>query len=204
VVDMPRLTFEQLCKPGTGSGYVLETGRVIKSKNITDAVQMTSENIDELLGEIVRSFGRDIDNFYIGKSHVREQFHAKFNPEEPRTWRLDNGVNSRYRDHVKKNRCKEGLVVVAVVTKDSIKNDCRRDGYYTHQEDYALRLEKMLIQKYERSGLWRLSNRGTDPGGTDKTESRGYLIYICFVLKSKYGVLSYAISRETTARAHNI
>lgn len=182
-----RATFEQLCA-GKSSGYVLETGVEIRFKSMTEAIEMTSGNMDHRMNEIECSLDRHIESFYIGKSHIRRRANVDFNPSNPNTWRLAHGVNARHRIHVDQGRCKDGLVVVAVVTKDSILEGCRQEKYITHQEEYALILEKRLIQEYKAKKKPRLLNKGTDPGGTDKTESIGYLIYFCYTLGGKLEV----------------
>lgn len=180
-------TLEQLCKHGAKSGYVLETGEVIECKTIAKALKVTATNIDHRMKEIEDCRGRLINQFYIGKSHVRERKTCtRFDPQNSSTWRLDNGVNARYQTHREESYGRDGLIVVAVVTKNSIPEDCKKMKYITHQEEYALTLEKRLIQKYkyERKDK-RLGNKGTAPGRTDQTESIGCLIYITFTLDGK-------------------
>lgn len=183
---MLRTTFTKLCKSGAKSGYALERGIVIKHEHISKAELLTANNIDELMRELERSSGRCVKHFYIGKTHVRERKGLRFNPENSHTWRLDNGVNARYATHVKEGFGKDGLIVVAVVTKESIPNDCMTLKCITHQEEYALILEKRLIQKYKYAQKdKRLANNSTKPGKTDGRESRGYTIYISFALQGK-------------------
>lgn len=179
-----RTTFEELCRPGAKSGYALEKGVVIKREDIANAIILTANNIDELMTKVEVSSGRHIKSFYIGKSHVRERKIHRFNPESPCTWRLDSGVNARYKCHVNEGYGRDGLIVVAVVTEESIPDDCMISKSITHHEEYALTLEKRLIQKYMKRDN-RLCNKSTEPGKTDKKESKGYTIYVCYVLQGK-------------------
>ena len=143
------------------------------------------KKIKKLMEAIKTLSGREIADFYIGKSNIRKRKHHTFNPDNPRTWKIG-GIPGRFRDHVKKSYGKNGLIVVAVTTRDSIPKDCVKKGYITHQEEYALKLEKRLIEKYkEDNGTPRIANKGTDPGHTDEGSSVAYVVYMAFTLKGK-------------------
>ena len=127
-----------------------------------------------------------MNSFYIGKTYIREMASGGFNPEDPRTWNLDNGINGRFRDHKKRGYGKNGLIVVAVVTKDAIPEDCRKNEYITHHEEYALTLEKRLIQYYKANPRIapRIANKTTQPGEFGKKESIAYAVYMTFTMTS--------------------
>ena len=184
---MPSLkrTLTKLCKPGAPPGYVLDTGITIRNISIADAIEDVVDNIEERMEKIEALSGRKIGKFYIGKSHIHKRKRRTFNPDNPNTWKIGCGIASRYSDHVKTSYGKNGLLVVAVTTKNSIPKDCFDKGYITHQEEYALTLEKRLIQKYIKDDDDRLANTGTDPGHTDGGSSVAYVVYMAFTLKGK-------------------
>ena len=181
---MPPLTLKNLCKPGAAPGYVLDTGITIRNISIADAIKKVVKNIKERMEKIEALSGREIGKFYIGKSHIHTRKRRTFNPDNPNTWAIGCGIPGRYRDHMKTSYGKNGLIVVAVTTKHSIPKDCIDKGYITHQEEYALTLEKRLIQKYIKDDD-RLANTGTDPGHTDGGKSVAYVVYMAFTLEGK-------------------
>ena len=122
-------------------------------------------------------------SFYIGKSHIRKGVLRKFNPEHPSTWRLADGIDSRYKEHVKESYGRSGLIVVAVITRDSIPEDCIASGHITHQEGYALTLETRLIEKFQEDEDERLANKSIDFGHTDGAKSIAYVVYVAYTLE---------------------
>ena len=185
---MPSLkrTLGELCKPGAAPGYVLDTGITIQKCSIVDATKHVVDNIKEHMETIETLSKRKIKEFYIGKSNIHKKKHHTFNPDNPCTWKRG-GIPGRYGDHVMESYGRNGLIVVAVTTKDSIPDDCIEKGYITHQEEYALTLEKRLIQKYKKDNddRPRIANKGTDPGHTDGGSSVAYVVYMAFTLEGK-------------------
>ena len=68
------------------------------------------------------------------------------------------------------------LVVLTVVTMEAI----LPGEPYVHHEDYALALEKMLIQDCKQIDPSRLANKTLQSGGRDRTGSIGYPLYMAF------------------------
>lgn len=170
----------------------MDTGVNIRNETITEATERVSDNIDERIKDISK-----VTEFYIGKSHIRCKKRVSFDAEKSSTWKLDDGINGRYREHKEKSYGQDGLFVAAVITKESIPRSCREDGYIIHQEEYALVLEKRLIKKYHENGdtKSKLANRTLSPGNTDRAPSIGYVIYIAFSTKGKqYHKCSHHIS----------
>ena len=168
-----------------GNGYVLDADNVIKHQDINDAADETAKAIDKRMREIENKTGRKIGRFYIGKSYIRKRDdRTRFDEHNPNTWRAD-GVSERHRNHCKLGYGKNGLVVVAVITKESITEDCKECKYITHQEEYALTLERRLIQMYKLKTDKRLANKGIDSGKTDQHRSVGYVVYIAFELETR-------------------
>ena len=166
-------------------GYVLDRGAVIVNETITEATETVTQNIDKLVSDISEG-SKEVTKFYIGKSHFRTRSGKRIiDPKNPHTWRLDNGINGRYQDHRGQPYGQNGLLVVAVITSKSIPENCKAAGYIIHQEEYALVLEKRLIQKYKDDPM--LANKPSyRTGNTDDEKSIGYVIYIAFSTKGKW------------------
>lgn len=186
-------TLRELCEGEVG--YVLETGEPIRDKStIKEATYQVKVKINKLMLDIKKGSRREVVKFYIGKSYIHKRKGRPFDPGEHSTWTLDHGVNGCYSVHVDEDYGKDGLLVVAVVTAESIPTDCKEKGYITHQEEYALTLEKRLIQRYKDDEEWRdkLENKTADAGKTDGGKSIGYVIYIAIKLaasKSPFSML---------------
>ena len=190
-------TLEELCKPGAAPGYILDTGVIIENSSIADATGIVVKNIKERMWTIETLSRRKIRKFYIGKSNARKRQNRVFNPEDKNTWKT--GVTSRYSYHVKEPYGKNGLIVVAVVTRDSIPEEYFTNGTIANQEEYVLTLEKRLIQKYKKGSDKRLANKGTDPGHTDEAGSVAYVVYMAFTLEGKCPPQSMELLRYTVA-----
>ena len=161
-------------------------GVVVKRKTVTDAVGLVDKNIEERLFSIQDKSGCIVKHIYIGKSFI-EKGTLDFDPEQHSTWKLG-GIHRRYKKHKENDYGKNGLMVVAVVTKDSILDDrVAADGYITNHEEYALMLEKRLIEKYREIYRPELWNKTTAPGKTDQKGSIGYVVYVAFALDPKRG-----------------
>lgn len=72
--------------------------------------------------------------FYIGKTHIKKHEKRRFDISKPGTWRLGNGINGRFSSHVKEDHGKNGLIVMALVTRESIPQSSLIDGSIRHQE----------------------------------------------------------------------
>ena len=154
----------------------------IENKTIAESVENVSRYIEQCMDDITRGWRSPIGKFYIGKTHLKKSKRAKeFSVTKPATWRIGSGVSQRFCDHVKQDHGKNGLIVVAAVTKESIPPSCLISQSITHQEEYALILEKRLIQKFRKKDP-RLANRTQEPGKTNRERSKGYVVYITFTM----------------------
>ena len=118
---MPTLLSKpELCTPGAAPGYVLDT---IRKKNITAATEAVQVNIKKTTTEIENLSKKKISKIYIGKSYINKKKNYAFDPDDTNTWKRK-GISDRCRAHVKESYGRNGLIVLAVVTKDSIPEDC--------------------------------------------------------------------------------
>ena len=191
-------TFEMLCKGSVQSYACNNLVDITRAEDIEHAVQIISEHLDRCVQSIEKKRGK-LKRFYIGKTHVRKMKGKKakcFDHMTRSTWRLDGGINGRFKKH--RDAGYDGLVVLTVVTKEAIDADIRRNKPNLHQEDYALGLESRLIQKYMKSDP-RLANNTLATGGRDRTPSVGYPIYMAFEVEDSETSDSEDSTSESTA-----
>ena len=175
--------FEEVCN-GSVQSYACdnliditktEDGR---TPTIDEAEQMLLEHARRCVQSIETERGCPLEYYYIGKSHVRKRKNRTFNHMNRFTWRLDGGVNKRFRCHRDRGYGRDGLVVLAVVTREAIDPNIHWNKPSIHQEDYALDLERRLIRACRMDP--RLCNKTLESGGRDKTPSIGYPLYMAF------------------------
>ena len=180
-------TYDELCNGSVQSYACDHVIDITKTRDgriptIEEAMKMLLEHVDKCVESI--EIGRDckVERFYIGKSHVRKRARSTFDHMKRTTWKLDNGINSRFVAHSRTDYGCDGLVVLTVVTREAIDPDIRRNKPKLHQEDYALALESRLIQEYMRTDS-RLANDTVATGRRDKTASIGYPLYLAFKVR---------------------
>lgn len=179
--------FDDICKKDAKPGYVLDCYVSLQNRSIASAVNQVYNHITTCMARICQGWDGNLKKFYIGKTHIKRHDKRKFDIENPTTWRLGNGINARYCGHIKEDHGRNGLIVVAVLTKESIPQSCLSDSTITHQEEYALLLEKRLIQEFKKDPILhaKLANMTTDPGKTDKESSIAYAVYMAFTMDSE-------------------
>ena len=176
-------TFEKLCQDSVQS-YACDNLIDItvndkgQTPTVQEAEQMLLKHVKECIQSIETERGCPLEYFYIGKTHVRQREDRKFNHMNRDTWKLDNGINGRFRDHREHGYGRDGLVVLTVVTREAIHPDIRNNKPNFHQEHYALALESRLIQDFLRDP--HLCNESLEPGRRDKCPSIGYPLYMAF------------------------
>ena len=174
-------TFEALCN-GSAQSYacdnLIDITRNGDGCTIQEAEEMLLEHVYRCVQSIETERGRKLKYFYIGKTRVRRRKRRAFNHMIPATWRLDNGINSRCRNHKCTDYGRDGLIVLTVVTKGGIPHDIRSNKPNFHQEEYALGLESRLILDFMADP--RLYNKTLERGRRDKTRSVGYPLYMAF------------------------
>ena len=179
-------SFDELCR-GCLQSYacdnlinITRTRDGTRTPTIREAEEMLLEHLDRCVQSIQTERECQLECFYIGKTHVRKRKrkNGTFDHMNRTTWRLDDGINSRFRCHKDAGYGRDGLVVLTVVTREAIHPDVRRNKPDFHQEDYALALEGRLIQDCMTDP--RLVNNSLEPGGRDKTPSIGYPLYMAF------------------------
>ena len=145
--------------------------------------------------------GKEVEEFVIGKSFVKERRGATFRPDVPTTWRLDGGVNGRWKSEYLP-RDYNGLVVLGCVERELIPIASRELGFkysVSEKEDnngmsntksfsvdqqlYALGLEQSLVHHYMFvKPDKRLRNHSLDCGRKSDTY-RGGVVYVAFKVK---------------------
>ena len=161
---------------------------VIKKKDIAAAREETRKNIFKCIEKLNENAQDDqeVKTIYIGKSYLEQQDKKKFDPSKPETWGT-RGISDRYSDHKKNNRG-EFLIVVAVVTRDSIKANQKRNETFKDPEEYVLMLERRLIAEFMGAATKRpiLLNESKDQGKLTEEDKAGYVIYMTAIRGGKF------------------
>ena len=184
---MPRAShnckFEELCD-GSSHGYACDNlADITKTRRgrvptIHQAEKILANHVDSCIKTIEHKTGRDIESFYFGKTYINERKNRDFDHMDPATWKFDGGINGRWKAHKDRGYGRDGLIVLTVVTREAIHPRSHRKVLH---EDYALVLERMLIEDYWTDQ--RLHNETTKPGRRDHNISCGYVLYMAFRLK---------------------
>lgn len=123
-----------------------------------------------------------IDEFTVGKSFVRQRRKKKgyveFDDLDPHTWKLDNGVNGRWKTYYNVLSY-DGLVVLCVTPRTVIP----ANQMHIEPQDYALALEQRLIQNFCLIKKdFRLGNKSFDTGSKARNPYAG-LVYVAYKLQ---------------------
>ena len=128
-----------------------------------------------MINEEAAKAGHEVVEIYIGKSHIDKT--EQFNEYDANTWGED-GISSRRSSH-KDYYGTQHFKVVAVVTEGFKYED---NGILENAEEYALILEKQLIENFMRmktaSERLTLLNVSTRSGSMTKEEKAGYVVYM--------------------------
>ena len=182
------MSYEQLCRGGLPSKYVCSGEclvEITREDTLETAEKKLVDNVEKLFLDIEIQRGVKIKKFYIGKTFAEQnQTCNKFDPLNPNTWRKE-GISSRWRDHGGKDYGKDGMIVIAVITRLQVPVT---DGGkpVVHQELYTLALEQRLLHHYKiTKGDVRLENDTFTSGKREKKESAGHVLYVAFSFTDK-------------------
>ena len=176
------ISFDQLCR-GEDVYYVCDRECLVNITNrdtMEKAERKLVDKIESLFVAIETEKDVEIDKFYVGKTYVQQnQTSKKLEHLNPSTWEKD-GIRSRWGTHKDRDYGKHGMIVIAVITRSQVPNT--RDLIEsTPQEDYALQLERRLLEYYDKDQ--RLSNETLKKGRRDSKQSAGYALYVAFSYK---------------------
>lgn len=173
--------YTDICKSNANSGYVLDNAIPIINNTIKTATSQVKAHVVQCIKDLEKGRGSEVKYFYIGKTHIRGKKHHKFDPMNSSTWR-SGGI--RHVDHCKKKYGIDGLIVLAVITKQSIPEECRKNWYIRNPEEYALALEKRLTEEFVEMDDQRL-HETIDPGSIDQGKSVAYAVYMAFTMEGE-------------------
>ena len=195
-------SYLDICRKDSDPGYVIDHAVQIVDQTIKDATRRVYERASKCIDELETGKETNVKHVYIGKTYIRRKNgHCPFDRSNTSTWSTE-GIHSRYQDHLKSSYGKDGLIVLAVVTRESIPEKCAQDECFTDQEEYVLMLEKRVIEF-----CWledpRVHNASTKPGKTDGAESEAYVVYMSFAMNGKCIVRGRYIYRTHSVIKHN-
>ena len=173
----------EICKSNTKSGYVLDNAILIVNNSIKTATVQVKAHVVKCIDELEKGRESEVKYFYVGKTYIRGKKHHKFDPGDSSTWRTK-GVSDRYDDHCEERYGKDGLIVLAVITKWSIPEECRNSWSIMNPEEYALTLEKRLTEEFVEIGDQRL-HPTIYSGRLDQGKSEAYAVYMAFAMEGE-------------------
>lgn len=156
----------------------------LKYLSFEDAIFTLKTKIKTVINEVnANNFSLNaVETFTIGKSFVRQRHTAgshfmPFDDLNPYTWKLANGVNSRWKNYYAKEEY-DGLIVLCVTPRNIIPANSMKVG----PQLYAIALEQRLIQEFcfiEKD--YRLGNISFDVGSKAEDPFAG-LVYFAYKL----------------------
>ena len=183
------MSFDLLCR-GDDPYYVCDKEclvHITRKDTLRTAEEKLFKKVEDIFTDLQIQKDATVDKFYIGKTFVQSTKKGKINPINPSTWRKK-GISSRWGDHKKEEHGRDGMIVIAVITRDQVPlrktDDPSKPEPAVHQEDYTLALEQRLMHYYKiTKGDKRLANKTFTSGGADKKRSAGYALYLAMSLK---------------------
>ena len=183
------MSFDQLCR-GEDPYYVCDRECLVDITHrdtLETAEKKLVEKIENLFLDLQIQKDVKINKFYIGKTYVpksKSKKIKKLDEFNPKTWRKE-GISSRWSDHRANDYGKDGMIVIAVITRTQVprKRERNTENVTTklNSELYTLALEQRLLHYYKiTKGDDRLDNDTFTSGGTDKKGSAGYALYVAF------------------------
>ena len=186
--------FDELCT-GTKKDFACDFLENIDGKEATSidkAGEMLIKHVNKCLERIERCRRKKVQHMYFGKTSIQCRTFKKiievpFDRLKEYTWEKKR-IRSRWKDHSKSkdgrlNYGKDGMVVLAVISEESLPQCCQGDSRY-HQEDYTLALEQRLMHHFMfNKADQRLFNPTVTAGKSDKKKSIAYAVYMAFALE---------------------
>ena len=176
-------TFEDLCNQAELKNYVCDASCLVdlsKTNAVDEVVQLLVKKLEDNIRELEIARNGQVTKIYIGKTFIRQRrkrggSHGfqQFDPMQPTTWKK-NGISSRWGSHKALGR--HGLIVLTAVTKELVPEGL-------NQQDYVLMLEQKLIHHYKLKNDVRLENETSSEGARTKNLTRGYALYVAFIIE---------------------
>ena len=204
--------FEQLTT-GSQKNYACDNLADIDGNKLPEIKKAASRLIDHAKMCLIetdrqRSPEEKVVKFYIGKASIHRRKRGRsgkavFDRRKSNTWKKT-GISSRWSDHKKKPYGKDGMFVLAAISRKSLPPQCRQTGKSKrHQEDYALALEQSLIHHFMFDEAdERLENTTTTSGRSDRRKSIAYALYMAFAVEENTDPLDTSGSSDNSESPH--
>ena len=178
-------SYDDLCR-GSEAYYACDNSVDISDvQTVGQAKERVVERIEEIMKDLSIQRGKQVKKFYIGKTHVHGQkirgkgSTREVKPLDPSTWNKG-GIGDRWQHNCQFPHGKDGMVVLAMATKDTLSSVKCQD---VHQENIAIALEQQLLHHYRIDvGNNKLENKTFEPGKSDHGKSAAYVVYMTFGL----------------------
>ena len=178
--------FDQLCE-GAIQNYSFNPADIAGEKKVKRIKRKLVRQLESTVRELELQSDRTIDKIYIGKTFIQRRrnpgggFKA-VDPINHHTWKK-NGISSRWQVHRHEDYGRDGMVVLAAITKETMPERCRDR---VHQEHFALAMEQKLLHHYLLSHPDpRVVNESFSTGQTTKHRCSAYAVYMAFRYQDK-------------------
>ena len=111
-----------------------------ESENLSTATNKLVQHVKECIDEIELQQSRDVEQFYIGKTHVHRKRRGNFDHMKHSTWRKSDGISKRFKKHREGGYGRDGMVVLTLVTRAAIPRKIRNNKATVKQELICLSL----------------------------------------------------------------
>lgn len=183
-------TLDQLCNGE--KGYVCDQVAELVEGPVNNQVDWLKERVGFIF-QSIEMRGKQIEEFYIGKTYAKEKKSRIFDAMDRDTWKMK-GIQDRCGSH---NREKHynGLIILTVVTKEMLprnpENENEDDNQsHTNQQDYAIMLEQRLLHYYKIESYDKRIKNETFGEGRKAKMRPGFIVYVAVKLKENIGRLN--------------
>ena len=183
--------FNDLCEGGIISYCCDNLVDIRELTQLKHAKNKVADKIKDIIISLqIHRRGKRVAKIYIGKTgfdckETQEDQDQKLDPMNYKTWNLK-GIKNRWKGNRSKNKenCKDGMIVLAAVTKEAIPLRCRDR---ITKEDYAFAIEQALLHHFViTTADPRVVNQNFHTGGINGDRSAAaYAIYMTFTFEER-------------------
>lgn len=146
-------------------------------------IKMATEILYAKIGECIKHIeGRtkEVKHYYIGMNPLNsQQCHGSVSDEGLKLVKLPEGCVKRLKEYYSR----DGLIALAIVTSDSIPEECKEKWYIINLGEYTQILERRIIDVLAETGDERLILRHAEPVDTT---CEAYLIYMTYATQGSH------------------
>ena len=172
-----------MCNSKCQPGFVLDSSIAIEivENTVSAATKAIHKQTNRCIKRLKAYRDQSMRRFYLGMTNIPEIDEMQYDLDHAEM----DGVVKAYMTHCKRDYGKSGMVLIAIITKQSIPEECRKNWYIREPQEYAQMVEKRLIQIFQGEfGVnfkdERMVNKIEDTLIISAEEDKTHGIYIAF------------------------